>query len=194
MTTYEEVVIVGETKVLKLALQTKVYGSNTYSNTNIGSATVFAYEAGQDTLGTVGTGSTANTVVDTGRTEATTDFWKGCTLEFTSGSNRGERRKVTGFTPATDTLTLDVTTDPLPATPASGDTYLIRGYPVISERSLGTYAYGVISTNTATLEVNSTNGVTATPRTVTVVVTCLYTDGTSSAAESAQWRLRVVPA
>jgi len=54
--------------------------------------------------GTAQSGSTT-TLVDTARTEADTDYWKGCILLVTSGSSAGEARLITGFNAATDALT-----------------------------------------------------------------------------------------
>jgi hypothetical protein len=44
-------------------------------------------------------------MVDAARTEADTDYWAGALLVFTSGSISGQARYITGFTPATDTIT-----------------------------------------------------------------------------------------
>jgi hypothetical protein len=54
--------------------------------------------------GTAQSGSTT-TLVDTARTEADTDYWKGCIILVTSGSSAGEARLITVFDAATDTLT-----------------------------------------------------------------------------------------
>lgn len=54
--------------------------------------------------GTADSGSTT-TVVDTERTEADTDYWKGALIVFTSGTLAGQTRLVTAFNAATDTLT-----------------------------------------------------------------------------------------
>lgn len=48
---------------------------------------------------------TTTTVVDAARTEADTDYWKGCWIRFTSGNIAGQVRYITGFTPASDTIT-----------------------------------------------------------------------------------------
>jgi hypothetical protein len=54
--------------------------------------------------GTADSGTTT-TLVDSARTEADTDWWKGDWLLFTSGTLSGQCRLITGFTPASDTLT-----------------------------------------------------------------------------------------
>jgi len=54
--------------------------------------------------GTADSGSTT-TMVDSARTEATTDYWKGSLIRFTSGGVNGQTRLIIGFTPATDTIT-----------------------------------------------------------------------------------------
>jgi len=48
---------------------------------------------------------TTTTMVDAARTEADTDYWKGSWIRFTSGNISGQVRLITGFTPATDTIT-----------------------------------------------------------------------------------------
>lgn len=64
---------------------------------------------------------TTTTVIDSGLTEAATDFWKGRVLIFTSGNNKGQATKITGFTPASDQLTVDT----LSNASASGDKFII---------------------------------------------------------------------
>ena len=54
--------------------------------------------------GTADSGSTT-TVVDTERTEADTDYWKGHVIKFTNGTLAGQSRLITAFNAATDTLT-----------------------------------------------------------------------------------------
>lgn len=56
------------------------------------------------TTGTSDSGTTT-TMVDAARTEADTDYWKGCWIRFTSGTISGQVRLITGFTPASDTIT-----------------------------------------------------------------------------------------
>lgn len=53
--------------------------------------------------GTADSGSTT-TVVDTERTETDTDYWKDCLIVFGS-TLAGQTRLITGFNPATDTIT-----------------------------------------------------------------------------------------
>lgn len=54
--------------------------------------------------GTADSGTTT-TMVDAARTEADTDYWRGKIIKFTSGTISGQCRLITGFTPATDTIT-----------------------------------------------------------------------------------------
>lgn len=54
--------------------------------------------------GTADSGSTT-TMVDAARTEADADYWKGLWILFTSGTITGQVRLITGFDPATDTIT-----------------------------------------------------------------------------------------
>lgn len=57
-----------------------------------------------DVSGTADSGTTT-TMVDSARTEADTNYWKGSVIAFTSGNIAGQHRKITGFDPATDTIT-----------------------------------------------------------------------------------------
>jgi len=57
------------------------------------------------TTGTADAGGSTTTMVDAALTEAE-DYWVGYSLEFTSGSNIGEKRIVTGFTAASDQITV----------------------------------------------------------------------------------------
>jgi hypothetical protein len=56
------------------------------------------------TTGTADSGTTT-TMVDAARTEADTDYWKGSWIRFTSGTIASQTRLITGFTPASDTIT-----------------------------------------------------------------------------------------
>jgi hypothetical protein len=53
---------------------------------------------------------TTTTMTDAARTEADTDYWKGAIIEFTSGTIAGQCRVITGFNPATDTITFSPAT------------------------------------------------------------------------------------
>lgn len=65
---------------------------------------------------------TATTIIDSTLTESATDHWKGRVVIFTSGTLKGQPAKITGFTPATDTLTVEAS---LTSSPQSGDRYVI---------------------------------------------------------------------
>jgi len=56
------------------------------------------------TKGTADSGTTT-TMVDAARTEADTDYWKDSLIRFTSGTISGQTRLITGFTPASNTIT-----------------------------------------------------------------------------------------
>ncbi len=56
------------------------------------------------TKGTADSGSTT-TCVDAARTEADTDYWAGSYIRFSTGLAAGQTRLITGFTPASDTIT-----------------------------------------------------------------------------------------
>lgn len=53
---------------------------------------------------------TTTTMVDAALTQADTDYWKGDLILFTSGTISGQCRLITGFTPATDTVTFSPAT------------------------------------------------------------------------------------
>lgn len=71
--------------------------------------------------GTVGASPTTTTVADAGLTQADTDHWKGRIIIFTSGSLAFQASDITGFTPATDTLTFTALTN----APTASDTFVI---------------------------------------------------------------------
>jgi len=72
---------------------------------------------------TVDSGTTTE-IIDAARTEAD-DYWNDGVIEFTSGANDGEKRKVVDFILAQNKLILDYA---LPNIPQAGDTYnLERG-------------------------------------------------------------------
>lgn len=66
---------------------------------------------------------TTTTMVDAARTEADTDYWKGCLIVFTSGTLLGQARLITGFTPGTDTITY------APATTQAAGTHTYEIWP-----------------------------------------------------------------
>lgn len=180
---------VGSTKTLSYDLQTKTRTAAVFSDNDVDSATVLAYEVGDGVNGQVDSG-TASTVVDDARTEAN-DFWNGMVLEFTSGDNEGQARVISDFTAADDTITLDVTTDALPATPAADDEYIIRGYPIIQRTDLSGYANGSVNGNTVSFTISAANGCTASPRTIIVLLAVTYTAGGSTDVEKAAWKIEV---
>lgn len=59
---------------------------------------------------------TTTTMVDAARTEADTDYWAGSLIVFTSGNIAGQARYITGFTPASDTITFTPVTTQAVAT------------------------------------------------------------------------------
>lgn len=71
--------------------------------------------------GTFSSGSTT-TGVCAALTQSTTDFWRGNRIKFTSGSLNKLSRKITGFDPATDTLTW------APALPSAASTETFEIY------------------------------------------------------------------
>jgi len=180
----------GSSRTLTYKLQTKASTATVYSDTNITSATVFAYEVGDGINGQVDAGSSASTVVDATRTEAS-DFWNDSLLKFTSGSNDGEIRRISDFT--SGVLTLDVTTDALPATPAADDKYRILSYPVIPTTDLDGHAQGTVSGNSASFQITAANGCTASPRTIIILLKVTFTVGSATDVEHAIWKIMVTP-
>lgn len=78
-----------------------------------GQAGLFFSAASPTAPGIIGAGfysmatsnGTTTTLIDTARTEATTDHWKGCKIRFLSGTNLGQERLITGFNITTDEIT-----------------------------------------------------------------------------------------
>lgn len=70
--------------------------------------------------GTVDSGTTT-TIVDDQLTESATDHWKGRIVIFLTGTLAKQATDITGFTPASDTLTVSTLT----AAPQAGDTFVI---------------------------------------------------------------------
>jgi hypothetical protein len=75
-------------------------------NLNISENVAGTSEVGHLVLfsGTADSGSTT-TLVDAALTEADADYWKGNVVLITSGTSANQVRLITGFTPATDTVT-----------------------------------------------------------------------------------------
>ena len=71
--------------------------------------------------GTVTGATTTTTLIDSGLTQADTDFWKGRILIFLTGALKFQATDITAFTPATDQLTFTALT----AAPSGGDTYVV---------------------------------------------------------------------
>lgn len=91
------------------------------------------------TTGTADSGTTT-TMVDAALTQADTDYWKGMLIRFTSGNISGQTRLITGFTPASDTITFAPATtqavgtntyEILPCGPA--DLIMISGDPTAAD-------------------------------------------------------------
>jgi hypothetical protein len=92
--------------------------------------------------GTSDSGSTT-TMVDAARTEADTDYWAGSFIVFTSGNLDGQVRYITGFTPASDTITFA----PATTQAVSTQNYEIRAgvdflRPTVSGRTLDVTSTG----------------------------------------------------
>lgn len=72
--------------------------------------------------GTADAGSTATTIVDAERTEATIDYWQHSIVLMTGGASAGQLRRVTAFNAATDSLTVS---PGFKTAVAAGDTYVL---------------------------------------------------------------------
>ena len=182
MKTIEKTVAVGASKLLAVELQTKLPTAATWSDTTATSATVLIYAVGEDTVGTVDAGSTTSAVADAARTEAT-DFWNGMPLTFQDGDNVGLTRIISDF--VSGTLTLDVAGAALVAAPATGDQYVIRGYPIVSKVAVSP------SGNTVSYQITAVNGGTSVAREVMVVFALSYTNGGNTDIEYCQFRVNV---
>jgi len=171
---------VGDAKTLRADLRTQSYSSGDWSawaDTTLTAATILVFEVGAKITGTADSGS-ASTVVDADLS-AVADFYNGLIVEFTSGDNEDETRKISDYDGA-GKLTFDVTTDPLPATPAADDTFTIHGYPIIYEQSLGGHDDGSIDGATAYFQLTKANGATATPRTIRAVIASSWSGADSN--------------
>lgn len=72
--------------------------------------------------GTITSGTpTTTTLIDSGLTQGDADFWKGRILIFLTGALAKQATDITGFTPASDTLTFTAVT----TAATVGDTYVI---------------------------------------------------------------------
>jgi YD repeat-containing protein len=79
------------------------------------------------------TGATTNTLTDTSRPEATTDYFKDHWIIITSGTGEGQRKRVTAYNGATDTFTVDSNWT---TTPDTGSRYVL-----LPDGLLTNYAY-----------------------------------------------------
>lgn len=80
------------------------------------------------TKGTSDSGTTT-TMVDAARTESDTDYWVGSLIRITSGTSSGQTRLITGFTPASDTITF---------APATTQAITTNTYEILPASSLET--------------------------------------------------------
>lgn len=101
---------------------------------------------------------TTTTMVDAARGETDTDLWKGCWILFTSGNIQNEVRLITGFDPATDTITFvpattqAVSTQDYAILPAAGsDVWLWKGGLVLSPTFTGVPKVDVVDVDGAAL-------------------------------------------
>ncbi len=136
---------------------------------------------------------TTTTLVDAARTEADTDYWKGCWLLITSGTAANQIRLITGFTPGTDTITFT----PALTQAVSTNTYEILPAGAIDLRMvLGvvqTVDLDTIDTNVNTVQaaVDSLND----PSNASIADTVwdeILTGGTHNIANSSGRRLRTL--
>jgi hypothetical protein len=107
------VVVVAKFTVLTASVYDDLYGASAAAFDDL-STEIAAVQSDTDniqsrlpailTSGTADSGSNT-TMVDSARSEADTDYWKGSWIRFTSGDIGDQTRLVTGFNPATDTIT-----------------------------------------------------------------------------------------
>jgi hypothetical protein len=71
----------------------------------------------------IATTANATTIIDATLSQSLTDFWKDCTVVFTSGAAINQNSIITAFDPGTDTITFG-TIFPVPS---NGDSYYISG-------------------------------------------------------------------
>ena len=90
--------------------------------------------------GTADAGGSVTTTVDTEREEAD-DFWNDMYIEYKTGSNAGERRLITDFVAASDTITHDAFDN---ATSA-GDTYFISEFNQTPTQGAQTKVFGLLT-------------------------------------------------
>lgn len=180
---------VGDSHTIYRSLETLAYDGD-WGTTAVSSATIFVISTDQEdfSAGTVDS-ATASTVVDADFADDD-DFWIGISLEFTSGDCKGEVREVSDFASASGTFTLDVTGDALPATPSAGDTFLLRGYPIITRQDLNPHADGTVSNDEIYFQLTSSNGATATPGRREVIIAPSWT-GADSNTDSREWHITV---
>jgi len=110
-------------KIAAGEIKTTTFGSGAINAAAIGTGAITSAKIETDAIGAdelaanavteirsvktgTATGGSTTTLADTvNLTELATDFWKGMRLLITSGNNAPLERLITGFTPATDTLT-----------------------------------------------------------------------------------------
>jgi hypothetical protein len=136
----------------------------------VGSIPVGAYQAGAITAAAVDAAvatkiravasgqaesGTTTTMVDNARTETNVDYWKGSVIVFVNGPNVGLSRKITGFDPATDTITFK------PALPVGVGTDLYEIWPsgegVDVTVGVGGFPVGGFVDNSITENAHATN-------------------------------------
>jgi hypothetical protein len=141
----------------------QVAGSTTDVAPMATNVATIAAASGSAVSGTADSGTTT-TMVDAARTEADVDYWKDAEIEFTSGTIAGQRRLITAFDPATDTITFApattqaVGTNTYKITPAARkDVHSWAGTPVATPATAG-YPAVTVKVGTGTGEIDTTGG------------------------------------
>lgn len=195
----DHLLTVSDHRTIREDLETSTYSGSwgDWTTTATTSGTVFVLELDETMEGEVDS-ATASTVVDANFDEADS-FWNGTTLEFTNGDCEGEKRRVIAFASSTGTFTLNVLNNPLPASPAAGDDFVLHGYPIVPATDLHGHDHGSISSEQVTFQVRDDNGassknaVTATAGRKIMMITVKWTAGGATEIQNFGFTIDVRP-
>ncbi len=178
---------VGDARTLEYDLEVRTFTGDALSDwtdTACTAAYVMVVDPGRYQDG-VADSATASSVTDT-TFDDSAGFWNYCEVEFLSGDCAGEVRRVSDF--ASGVFSLDVTGDPLPATPAAGDRFRVSPYPIVAFMDLTAHTNGSISTEALLFQVNSSpgNGVTASPGLKRVLLVAQFSGADSNTDQTSR--------
>jgi len=167
LTLYQE-----ESRTVRRDFQTKTYTragvAGAWTNTTVISATVMiiAADSEDDQTGALKTAGIISPTLCSFTTDdiiGENDLYIGCTLEFMDGLCAGEKLYISDWVSGTGTIVVDIRENPLPGTPAIGDKFKIKGYPILPQCDLATHTDGTLDEYIMYFQLNPTNGATATP-------------------------------